>query len=484
MSDYYLEEAKRLPVTGTYDVVVAGAGVAGLAAAAAAARNGARTLLIERAGIIGGVATSGLMVSWGVRGRFWDGRGEQVTTGIPWEFHRRIIKGGGGLPSALKMETAPQKMPFDFEIFKKVALEMLEESGVTILFHTIICEVVLDDNTTTGVIIENKSGRQVMRAKQFIDATGDADLCAFAGVEYRKVNGIHSNMMRVGGVDMEKAYAELERHHGLVTPKKEYASIHSWQAFKEQWKQGFYYHLGGNLRNLGFWEPMRHVFEKAVEKGLITEDQFNYTEDRHEPRCDWGFDMQGVEGRLGTDVVDIWVYEAIFDGIDAAEVSRQEIFGYKMTWLFFEEIIRKMPGFESSYIIDIAGDIGIRLSRVVETRYKMTRDEATGGATFPDVIGRYARYEPYREEQAKNPPRGFDVPYRQLLPVGVDNLYVTGKPLAGHCGPLRPMPGCMVTGEGAGTAAAIAAHRDLLASDVPVEELQQVLTKHNVNLGR
>jgi ribulose 1,5-bisphosphate synthetase/thiazole synthase len=485
MSTYY-EKGRNLPVYSSLDVVVAGGGVAGFAAAVAAARSGAKTLLLERNGVIGGVATSGLMVSWGVKGWFWDAKGEHVVTGIPWELHRRIIEKGGGVVTALKSETAPDKMIFDLEVFKRTAFEMLEQSGVPILFHTFVCDVIMDGGSVKGVVIENKSGRQVVYAKQVIDATGDADICAYAGVEYTKENGMHGNMIRVGGVDKQKTYRALkEKEHLIKTENEHHTKIDTYDHFKDLWQRDHFYLRCASFRNLMVLEPFRGIFQEAIDRGFVTEEMLNYSDDciKKQQKVKYGFDMQGIEGRVQTDIVDLWGYESVFDGTDAEEISRQQISGYRMAWLFFEQIVKKLPGFENSYILNISTDFGLRRTRVVETRYKMTRDEVLfKGVVFPDTIGRGARFRWWIEEEAKNPPRGYDIPYRQLLPIGVENLYVVGKPLAS--GLLRAMPICMVTGEGAGTAAALAARHNINSGDINIEELQKELIKKNVNIGK
>lgn len=140
-------------------------------------RAGAKTILLERNGVLGGTATSGLMVSWNVRGRFWDGLGEQVITGIPWEIHRRLVELGSGHPCALTNEAPPTKMVFELEHIKGVLIDLLLAAGVEILTHTMACDPILEGRHAAGIYVENKSGRQLLTASQYVDCTGDLDVC-------------------------------------------------------------------------------------------------------------------------------------------------------------------------------------------------------------------------------------------------------------------------------------------------------------------
>lgn len=192
MKTYY-EKAKEIPVYGTFDVVVVGGGCAGFPAAIAAARNGMNVLIIERFPFFGGTATASLMATIvGFRNQVKPDD-LQTTKGIGEEFILKLLEVGGAAhsrnayPSAIRSDKKGDlsySYAFDTEKFKYVALKMVYEAGVKILFHTYFSDVILEENEIRGIIIENKSGRQAVMAKIVIDATGDGDVAYRAGVPF------------------------------------------------------------------------------------------------------------------------------------------------------------------------------------------------------------------------------------------------------------------------------------------------------------
>jgi hypothetical protein len=190
----YLEPLKRIPVFRKADVVVVGGGPSGLAAAIASARNGARTILIEQFGFLGGTATAALMACInGFRNQV-EPDGTQVVRGIAEEIVLMLKKLGGLGKSQYQQKPYPTKpgrleysYVIDVERFKYVTLKLAAESKVDILLHTFFCAPILEGKDLRGVIIENKSGRQAIMAKVVVDASGDADVAARCGVPFRQV---------------------------------------------------------------------------------------------------------------------------------------------------------------------------------------------------------------------------------------------------------------------------------------------------------
>jgi flavin-dependent dehydrogenase len=193
------------------DVLVIGGGTAGVGAAVAAARTGSRALLVERYGFLGGVANVGLCLH-----TFHSSQGERIVAGLPWEMitHMKDLGGSTG-PVFIKNAHMQTTTPIDVEVMKYVTQEMILEAGGEILYHTSPLEVLVEDNKVCGVIVVNKSGRMLIRAKVVVDGTGDGDIATWAGVPYEKGRSSDGKMQRMsmvfklGNVDLPRAIEEI-----------------------------------------------------------------------------------------------------------------------------------------------------------------------------------------------------------------------------------------------------------------------------------
>ena len=193
----YITQIKKVPVVGSYDVVVCGGGPSGIIAAIAAARGGAKTAIIERYGFFGGMATAALVAPISV----FNYNGRRIIGGVPWEFVQRMIDIGGA-----EEEKPLGNISFSPEKYKLIAQRMLLEAGVTIYFHSYISGCQQFDNRITSVTFENKEGAQAVDGKLFIDCTGDADLSEMAGVPmqpFSKHLQPASLILMLGGVDTD-----------------------------------------------------------------------------------------------------------------------------------------------------------------------------------------------------------------------------------------------------------------------------------------
>ena len=200
--------------TERYDVVVVGGGITGIIAAVAAARNGARTCLVEQNGYVGGtIYTLGNVVS------FHNNRMEPIVGGIPQELVDRMSAAGGALKDGHVPNPGGQcgtATPLESETLNYVALGMLEEAGVDVLLHSSLTDTVVEGRTVTGVEVANKSGRSVLPARVVVDASGDADAAARADAPYHQdvpQQALSATLMfRVGAVDTGRFVADLKRH--------------------------------------------------------------------------------------------------------------------------------------------------------------------------------------------------------------------------------------------------------------------------------
>lgn len=212
-------------IRSEHDVIVCGGGTGGSVAALAAVRNGANTLLIEKFGFMGGTNGAGWTT---VFNRFHDVYGEQVIKGIPDEIVQRMKEMGGtaGYNSFIPGTVSYASAHLDPEIMKLCLDDLMTESGVKLLLHTSVVDAVVKDNVVRGVVVENKSGRQIILGKIIVDSTGDLDVCANAGAPYEIVSkeeiSATSCHFTMGGVDMEKFIkywkAHPETHAGTENP--------------------------------------------------------------------------------------------------------------------------------------------------------------------------------------------------------------------------------------------------------------------------
>ena len=439
----FFEPGREISRINDADVVVVGGGPAGVAAALAAARNGADTVLVERYGHLGGMATGGLVI---LIMPMTGGTKEQQIAGICQEIVDRLdILGAAVYPpkedigsNDINRVNYWRPYPFfvvdnrirlsvlvDPEILKCVMNDMIEEAGVKLLLHSWGCRAIVENNTVQGVIFESKSGRQAIKSKVVIDATGDGDIFASAGAEFdgRTDPNLRSSRLalvfQVGNIDIKK-FSEYQRSN-----PQEYES---------------------NLQELvklgGFTKPFRSALDDVM----------------------W-FNNQ-LPGLSAINVEDLtWV----------------EVNARKRMLITRDYFKKHIPGFENSFIMNTASQVGVRGSRRLIGEYIITQNDIQRGTVHGDTI---AVCPPFTSNMSLENPC-MHVPYRSLVPRKVENLLVAGRCLSSDLVAndlLAPIQFCMAMGQAAGTAAALSIKAGVTPREVNHGTLQNYLMDQGVPL--
>lgn len=454
MTDMILEPQRRLPVAADVDVIVAGGGPGGLPAAIAAARHGARVLLVERYGFLGGLATAGLVAP--ILGHTSSRAHTPIVAGLLKEMTERMH----ALDGALSWERACEEwgIRFDAEALKRVADQMVHEAGVELMLHTTATDVLVEDGRVEALLVESKSGRQALRAKVYVDGTGDADLAYWAGAPTAKGRDFDGRMESMGSFV----------HIGGIEDVTESQATAAREALRDAMARGEF-----RFYNNGF-----------TANNTATEGQYAANMTR------WPGDS--------TKVCDL----------TQAEIGiREQI--WKL-WAF----LRQQPGFERCTIRQTSSQVGPRESRQAIGDYILTGDDVQQGRKFGDTIARgswwidihcplghaypvhlciiecprreacpfwvaeHDRTMRHRADLYPPDDDWYDIPYRCLTPQRVDNLLVSGRCIsATHQGMAgaRVMGTCIAVGQATGTAAALAMRSGLSPRQLDVAELQAAL---------
>ena len=446
MSTRTIEEpARQIPIYGEYEVAVLGGGPAGIAAAVAAARAGRRTLLVERYGFLGGMGTAAGVTNFCGLHANVHGEMHRVVRGVASDLLARIDRLDGlNKPHLILGKIFAQA--YDTAAYKIAADDLLAEHEVDILFHALGAGVAMQDETRVNALfVETKAGRQAIRADIFIDCSGDGDLAAWAGAPYEVGDGhghmlYPSMMFRLNGIDPAKA-GDAWRTIPQLMEQAEARGTHKFP------------------RKAAIVRPQRSPIEWRV----------NFTQ------------LKRDDG-------------SAINGLEPDDLTRGEIDGRRQAVEAFQ-FLRTVPGFENSYIVDLPPQLGIRETRRVVGLYQLSGDDVLGCASFDDSIGVNGwpmevhvagdvifKFPPIPESRGYN-----EMPYRMLVPEGVDNLLVAGRCASmTHDGQsaARVSGACFAMGEAAGTAAALALSGNTPPRDIAIEKLQQALKQQGAFIGR
>ncbi|RRJ95238.1 FAD-dependent oxidoreductase [Opitutaceae bacterium TAV4] len=440
---------RELVLDDIWDVIVAGGGPAGCMAAAAAAREGARTLLIESTGALGGMGTSALVPAWcpfsDKEKMIYRGLGEKVFTTLK-----------AGMPHVPKDKL--DWVPIDAEQLKGIYDALVTGFGASVLFHTQLASVERQGNRVNLIIVANKSGLTAYRAKVFIDCTGDADLSAWAGVPFQKGKAQGAKLMPA-------------THCFVLSNVNE-------TALKPVPGLG----LSGRFKD----SPIYRILD-CGRYPLIPDAHLNVS--------------KIGPGTLAFNAGHIWEV----DNTDPWNVSRSMIQGRKMARSYRDALAEFLPeAFGDAFLVNTAPLMGIRETRRIVGDYVLALQDYIFRRSFPDEICRNAyyidvhtakeglarAYEAYAESCRHGldygPGESHGVPYRSLIPKGVDNLLVAGRSISCEQivqGSIRVMPVCLAMGEAAGMAGAMAAlkHQSRVR-DVDTDELRSRLREEGAYL--
>lgn len=442
-----------------FDVIVVGGGPSGAHAAIAAARNGANTLLIERYGFLGGMGTAALVGPWMT---YHNDAGEQMIQGTADEIVQRLQKLGGSYGHVRDTTGYVHTVtPFDPELAKQVYLEMCLESGVKLLLHSWVTGSIMDGERIKGVTVLNKSGSEELHADVVIDATGDGDVAVFAGAEYevgRKADNLTqpmSLMFVLGNVDLAKVKAYMQENPNQFFEKTHFDLL-----------------TGEHLSVNGFYNQLL----QAQEQGELKLDR----------------DMVLFFQTARSDQITVNMTRATqVDATDAWQLTEAEIVLRRQMMQLLDFFKNRIPGFENTYIVTSGTQSGVRESRRIVGDYVLEASDIVEGVAFADTILRNAYpidiHSPDGQgvETINLTADSYSIPYRVLLPKGIEGLLVVGRCIScthETLAAVRTQPTVMAMGQAGGTAAALAVKAGITPRAINVEELQKTLREQKVNI--
>ena len=444
------------------DVIVIGGGPSGMCAAIAAARLGVRVLLVEQGGFLGGSATRGLVGPFMtcydrkgenmiIRGLFEEIVDRMVARG--WALHPSTVRAGTGFTSWIVVGH-DHVTPFEPEGLKRVMDDMMEEAGVKVLFHTDFLKPVMEGNTPVGIVVSSKRGIEIIRGQVFIDCTGDGDVAARAGVPFEmgneKLGLIQPATMffHVYGVDAQALEADIQAniHNFYRKDGVNYRSLH-WRV--------------SQARENGDWPLQR------VSIGMF-----------RQPRPDeWCINTSRIMG---------------VDSTDNESLTAAEVAGRRQAEIIMNFLNKYVPGCEHARLRSTASYVGIRESRHIRGDCRLTGEDLISAQVPEDSIllaansvDVHGRFGPTSNEYMPINGDYYGIPYRSLLPVGVENLLVAGRCVSADstaAGAIRVMPPCMGMGQAAGTAAAMAVKQGVTPRRLDAQALRRCLRENKVFL--
>lgn len=435
MSVQTIDEAGgKVPVVAESDLVVVGGGPAGIAAAVAGARNGLSVTLLERYPYLGGLASGGMVLvlddmcngnEVSVRGLCSELIDRMTTMGLcvtppeaDWiadeaKFRQWARWGVYNFHSHQKPQPVCYASAFDPDGFKRASNDMVAEAGVKLRLHSWFSRAIVEDGVVKGVVCETKAGRQAVLGKVVVDATGDLDVAASAGAPYSKGSFIVTTVFRLGGIDAEEAERfEYEEPEAFAAVDREAKRI-----------------MGGSWERWWLKTPLPGV---------------------------------------------VWCncpHMAGFDGTSVEDLTRADFHGRERIATLVDYARARVPGFANAFVIDVAPQLGIRTSRLLEGVHVMSKEDVASRRHFADSVARG---------------RDYYYPYRSLLPRNVGQLLVAGRHYSSTAAAQRisrEIPPCMAMGEAVGVAAAVSLSQGVAVDKVDIAKVQRLLREQGADPG-
>ncbi len=469
-----------------YDVIVVGGGTSGFAAAIAAARTGAKTLVIERLGTLGGQMNVSGPPGFAYANLYND-RQERIIGGIITETHERLLEQGHAIPHMEPDFRGWYTFAYvDPDWWGLMAFEMVQENGVKLLLHSRAVDVLMEGKTVKGIVVENVSGRQTIRGKVMIDCTGEGEIAARAGAPYeilpKEQMEPHSLAFTADGVDWDKVLKYIrDNPQEFEFERFQESTLHKWT----------YDELVVRIRKVEsiveFGEIMGYRSLKL--KGLETGEWHGFS--------GVGFFLIPREGGVIQAHFQHSSQVGNCDATNVEDLTNGEIECRRQTVIAWKFIKKYLPGFENAYITRVCPELRIREGRRIMGDYVLKGEDVVEERKFPDVIGKSAFpagavhvVGPGTLGTMKPPdvPKNggsHDIPYRCLVPREIENLLVAGKAVSAYREAYqRFLMQTMVTGQAAGVAAALCVkdHVTPRMLEADVSELQRLLVQQGAIL--
>jgi hypothetical protein len=490
-------------IYGNYDVVIVGGGVSGCGAAIAAARVGAKTMLIERFGILGGMMNVVGPPGWAFS-HLWNGRGEQIIGGLVEETHHRLEKEGHALPYPKPEDRNNNSFSFvDPDWWGLLIFEMMRENKVNLLLHSLAVDVLKEGNRVHGVIVENTSGRMAVMGKVIIEATGEGDIAVRSGVPYSKVDRTKEEIdppsitFHMDGVDWDKVTAYFKANPDQFFP--------DWgiEPTQEQ--------LAAQEKSLDRLKKCNSILD-LVRAGVL--GQIDFTKltrkaldagDLH-PYGDLGFFFTCRDSGHIQPVFQHSAQAKDCDTTDITEWTAGEVETRRQVVIALKAAKKYLPGFENAYFTRLTSSMRTREGRHMVGDYQMISEDVDECRKFPDVIAKCimatntggpfhsASYPGYAmniklfSKRTNHQPKdggSYDIPYRSLVPKNVEGMLMTGKLVSVNQDFKRDLlPDNIISGQAGGVAAALCAKKGITPRELEkdVKELQAILVKQGAIL--